>query len=83
LHFCSWLSYLLIFQQKKRDNTVCFEGSCIYVERATTTEEMTIGLMNCTSLPENMGMLFIFDKEGTFKLWMKNTVIPLDMIWLG
>jgi uncharacterized membrane protein (UPF0127 family) len=44
---------------------------------------MTIGLMNCTSLPENMGMLFIFDKEGTFKLWMKNTVIPLDMIWLG
>jgi uncharacterized membrane protein (UPF0127 family) len=74
--------FLLISPQKKRDNTVCFEGSCIYVELATTTEEMTIGLMNRTSLPENMGMLFIFDEEGTNKLWMKNTLIPLDMIWM-
>jgi uncharacterized membrane protein (UPF0127 family) len=38
--------------------------------------------MNRASLPENMGMLFIFDKEGIYKFWMKNTLIPLDIIWL-
>lgn len=59
-----------------------FEGSCIDVELATTPEEMKIGLMNHTSLPENIGMLFIFDKEGIHKFWMKNTLIPLDIIWV-
>ena len=76
------LIFFIISPQKKSDNTVCFEGSCIYVELATTPEEMRIGLMNHTSLPENMGMLFIFNEERSYKLWMKNTLIPLDMIWL-
>jgi uncharacterized membrane protein (UPF0127 family) len=76
------LIFFIISPQKKSGNTVCFEGSCIDVELATTPTEMTIGLMNRTSLPENMGMLFIFDEESTYKLWMKNTLIPLDMIWL-
>jgi uncharacterized membrane protein (UPF0127 family) len=74
--------FFIISSQKKSENTVCFEGSCIDVELATTLKEMTIGLMNRTSLPENMGMLFIFDEESIYKLWMKNTFIPLDMIWL-
>jgi uncharacterized membrane protein (UPF0127 family) len=76
------LIILFLSPQKKSDNTVCFEGSCIDVELATTPEEMTTGLMNRTNLPENRGMLFIFDEEGTHKFWMKNTLIPLDMIWL-
>ncbi len=68
--------------QKKSGNTVCFEDSCVDVELATTPKEMTIGLMNRTSLPEDMGMLFIFNEKGIHKFWMKNTLIPLDMIWL-
>jgi len=76
------LIFFIISPQKKSDNTVCFEGSCIDVELATTPKEMTIGLMNRTSLPENKGMLFIFDEKSSYKLWMKNTLIPLDMIWL-
>jgi uncharacterized membrane protein (UPF0127 family) len=75
------LIFFMIPQPKKSDSTVCFEGSCINAELATTTKERNIGLMNRTSLPENMGMLFIFDKEGIYKFWMKNTLIPLDMIW--
>jgi uncharacterized protein len=76
------LIFFIISSQKKSDNTVCFEGSCLDVELATTTKERTIGLMNRTSLSEYTGMLFIFDEEGIHKFWMKNTHIPLDMIWL-
>ncbi len=67
------LIFFMLSPPKKSDSTVCFEGSCINAELATTTEERKIGLMNRTSLPENMGMLFIFDKKGIYKFWMKNT----------
>jgi uncharacterized membrane protein (UPF0127 family) len=76
------LIFFIISSQKNSDNTVCFESSCLDVELATTPKEKTIGLMNRTSLPEYIGMLFIFDKEGIHKFWMKNTLIPLDIIWL-
>ncbi|MGB8216532.1 MAG: DUF192 domain-containing protein [Candidatus Methanoperedens sp.] len=76
------LIFFITSSQKKSDSTVCFEGSCIDAELATTPKEMKTGLMNRASLPENRGMLFIFDKEGIYKFWMKNTLIPLDIIWL-
>jgi uncharacterized membrane protein (UPF0127 family) len=61
---------------------VCFDNSCVEVELAMTQEEMATGLMNRTNLPEYNGMLFIFDKEYIRKFWMKNVIIPLDIIWL-
>ena len=61
---------------------ICFDNSYVEIEFATTPEERTIGLMNRTNIPENSGMLFIFDVEGIHKFWMKNTLVPLDMIWL-
>lgn len=65
-----------------RKGYVCFDNSYIEVELAMTLEEMTTGLMNRASIPEDSGMLFIFDKEYVHKLWMKNMLIHLDMIWL-
>jgi len=41
------------------------------------------GLMNRASMPLNEGMLFVFDYVGIHSFWMKNTLIPLDMIWLN
>ena len=35
------------------------------------------------SLPQNQGMLFIFPNEDIIRMWMKNTFIPLDMIFLS
>jgi len=34
-------------------------------------------------LDSNKGMLFIFDREGEYPFWMKNTLIPLDIIWIN
>lgn len=52
------------------------------VEIARTAEEQAQGLMFRTSLPENGGMLFPFPKPRIGSFWMKNTLIPLDMIFV-
>lgn len=40
------------------------------------------GLMYRESLAWKSGMLFIFDKEAQYSFWMKNMLIPLDIIWI-
>jgi uncharacterized membrane protein (UPF0127 family) len=58
-------------------------GARIVVEPAITDEERALGLMFRDSLPEDHGMLFVFDADGTLPFWMKNTFIPLDFVWLS
>ena len=48
---------------------------------ADTVEKQQLGLMFQKELPENYGMTFLFDKKSVLKMWMKNTYIPLDMIF--
>jgi len=57
-------------------------GAVYFVELARKPEEQAQGLMFRESLPERAGMLFLFPDRGTHHFWMKNTMIPLDMIWL-
>ena len=52
------------------------------VEMATTEEEKTTGLMYRKELPEGKGMLFDFAPEQEVSMWMKNTYISLDMIFI-
>src|SRR5712671_6370798 len=52
------------------------------VEMATTEEEKTTGLMYRKELPDGKGMLFDFSPEQQNSMWMKNTYIPLDMIFI-
>ncbi len=52
------------------------------VEMAVTNEERMKGLMYRKSLPEGRGMLFDFSPEQDVQMWMKNTYIPLDMIFI-
>lgn len=52
------------------------------VEVAKTDEERERGLMFRTSLPDGQGMLFDFSPEQSVSMWMKNTLIPLDMIFI-
>ena len=52
------------------------------VEMAVTPEEQARGLMFRRELPEKQGMLFDFGREQPTSFWMKNTYIPLDMIFI-
>ncbi|NOZ44319.1 MAG: DUF192 domain-containing protein [bacterium] len=65
-----------------QSSKICFSGDCIMIEIANTPEQRAKGLMFRTQLEEDAGMLFIFEKELPYAFWMKNTLIPLDMIWL-
>jgi len=55
--------------------------AAIDIEIADTDYERTRGLMNRHSLPENAGMLFIFERPEPRSFWMRNTYIPLDIIF--
>ncbi len=54
-----------------------------HVEVAKTDEEQAMGLMNRLDLKNNSGMLFLFDNEKKASFWMKNTFIPLDIIFIN
>jgi uncharacterized membrane protein (UPF0127 family) len=57
-------------------------GSTYSLEVARTPEEQAQGLMFRESLPEKTGMLFPFGDKAIHHFWMKNTMIPLDMVWM-
>ncbi|MEI7425030.1 MAG: DUF192 domain-containing protein [Candidatus Staskawiczbacteria bacterium] len=63
--------------------SVCFGEKCFQVELAKTPLQREKGLMNRERLDKDRGMLFIFDKDGIYPFWMKNTLIPLDIIWIN
>ncbi len=53
------------------------------VEVASTDAQRKIGLMHRKSLDERKGMLFIFQNQGYMNFWMKDTLIPLDMLFIN
>ncbi|MFT4261278.1 MAG: DUF192 domain-containing protein [Candidatus Woesearchaeota archaeon] len=63
--------------------TMCFNENCFDVLVPLTNELKQQGLMYVESLEDDKGMLFVFEREARHSFWMKNTLIPLDMIWLN
>ena len=55
----------------------------VYVEVADTPDTQTRGLMYRTHLDPDGGMIFLFDREQNHSFWMKNTPLPLDMIFIS
>lgn len=86
-----FLAILLIVSCSKQDETAqktnmiitTTNGDVKYVvEEAQTPDELQKGLMFRDSVPENGGMIFDLTNVQNVAMWMKNTKIPLDMIFL-
>lgn len=55
----------------------------LMLEVARTDSEHERGLMGYTLLPAHTGMIFVFDADGPVSFWMKDTLIPLDIVFVA
>ncbi|MFA5175603.1 MAG: DUF192 domain-containing protein [Patescibacteria group bacterium] len=69
------------FLSQPKSTSVCFKDNCFKTVVARTPFETARGLMN-QHLKKNGGMLFVSKTPVSDKFWMKNTLEPLDIIWL-
>lgn len=65
-----------------KDPRVCTGEHCFSVEIADTPSSRQQGLMNRDHLDQDKGMLFVFSHPARYGFWMKNTFVPLDIIWI-
>lgn len=57
-------------------------GRIIEVEVMVSHQDRALGLMFRPSLPEDKGMLFVFERSDFHGIWMKNCRFPIDIVWL-
>jgi len=81
------LIFLVVLTSCSNLNTVIIDNGIekfrIKTEIADNLEERSKGLMFMEFLDENSGMIFVFDNEDYHSFWMKNTLIPLDIIFIS
>ena len=81
------LVFLVLLASCAKYETVFIDNGAekikVRAEVADTQEKMERGLMGRGHLGEGRGMFFPFDQEGTYSFWMKNTLIPLDIIFIS
>ena len=80
----AWLVGVTLEAQSigSRDYVTFPNGTKVGVEIADTEATRARGLMFRNDLAQDRGMIFLFDQSGRHSFWMKNTVIPLDILWL-
>ena len=80
LLFCIWSVSIAADQFVKQD--ILLKHKRYVLEIARTQAEKSRGLMFRQSIASDNGMLFEYSKPGHYRIWMKNTLIPLTVLWL-
>ena len=78
--FCLCFSFIVC---AKEVISVCLSGHIFSAQVASSVRDRARGLMYKKALARDNAMLFVFDKEGEHSFWMKNTLLPLDILWLN
>src|SRR3989344_7347545 len=77
------LTLLIFLVSCGKANYVEINSFIIFVDVADSPEERAQGLMGVGHLGEEFGMLFVFEDSDYRTFWMKNTLIPLDIIYIS
>ncbi len=67
----------------KKTTMIMPDGKKIHLDLVDTPMSREVGLMCVTKMPRTYGMLFVFPQDMQLGFWMKNTLVPLDIIWVG
>jgi len=62
--------------------TIEVAGTPVKVHVADSPDEHARGLSGRSIIPFNQGMLFVFDKDDTYSIWMKDMEFSLDIVWI-
>ena len=62
--------------------TLTLQGREYHLQVARSSKQKSHGLMFREQLAPDQGMLFVYHRAGDYRIWMKNTLIPLTVIWL-
>lgn len=81
----TWLIRRALIPEKLKSfdqGMVKWDSHEVVVAVARTKSEQETGLGEIDFLPESYGMLFVFEKQALWGIWMKDMTIPIDIIWI-
>ncbi|MCA9309254.1 DUF192 domain-containing protein [Candidatus Saccharibacteria bacterium] len=81
--FIAVVTVVAILSQNSEGTPLSIKNKVFTVEIANTSQKREQGLCCRDSLAVDRGMLFVYDSPGDYRFWMKDTRIPLDMIWIS
>lgn len=82
LVFLGLLLVWFVFRPSTNTTLIELDGTVVQAEIADTHEERIQGLSGREELAENHGMLSVFEREGTWGIWMKDMHFAIDILWL-
>ncbi|KKP68261.1 MAG: hypothetical protein UR66_C0002G0085 [Candidatus Moranbacteria bacterium GW2011_GWE1_35_17] len=79
----AWFYYKKIEKSKSERDNIISVGKCDFaIETVSDEEQRKKGLSGRESLGPNCGMLFLFEREGSYSFWMKDMRFPIDIVWI-
>lgn len=80
--FARYQDDVVMFLNKDTEQTIMVGGTQLRVDIADESDERAQGLSGVRALGANQGMLFIFDRDDDWGMWMKDMEIAIDMLWV-